>query len=230
MKIAGLQKLSLIDFPDKMACTVFTLGCNFRCPFCHNASLVLRAGENKAIGDTEIISFLKKRQGVLDGVCITGGEPLMQPELEDFIKQVKSLGYFVKLDTNGSYPENLEKLLLSGNIDYVAMDIKNSKEKYAETVGIDGYNIAPIEESVSFLMSGGVDYEFRTTLVKEYHTEDDVRRIGEWIAGARAYYLQNYKDSGDIIKDGLSCFEKDELTAFEKVAKKYVDSAELREI
>ncbi len=230
MKFFGIQKLTLLDYPGKVACTVFTGGCNFRCPFCHNASLVLRPGECKEISDAEVISLLKKRQGVLDGICITGGEPLMQNELEEFIKQAKELGYFVKLDTNGSYPDRLEKILAGGAVDYVAMDIKNSKEKYAETVGIDGFDIAPIENSVRILMNSGVDYEFRTTLVREYHTEEDIRLIGEWIAGARAYYLQNYKDSGDIIKGGLSGFEREELESFCRAAKEYVSTSELREI
>lgn len=230
MNFFGIQKLTLLDYPGKVACTVFTGGCNFRCPFCHNASLVLRPGECEAISDEDVLKFLKKRQGVLDGICITGGEPLMQPGLEEFIKQVKTLGYFVKLDTNGSYPEKLEKLLASGTVDYVAMDIKNSKEKYAVTVGIEDYDLAPIENSIRILMSCGVDYEFRTTLVREFHTEDDVHLIGEWILGARAYYLQNYKDSGDIIKGGLSGFEREDLERFLQRAKENVISAELREI
>ena len=230
MKFFGLQKLTLLDYPGKVACTAFTGGCNFRCPFCHNASLVLRPGECKEIDDDEILSFLKKRQGVLDGICITGGEPLMQPELSSFAEKVKSLGYFIKLDTNGAYPERLKKILSDGMIDYVAMDIKNSKAKYAETVGIKDYDIAPIEESVRILMSCNIDYEFRTTLVREYHTEEDIRLIGEWIKGARAHYLQNYKDSGYIIKSGLSGFETAEIKTFETILKDYVNSACAREI
>lgn len=229
MNFFGLQKLTLLDYPGKVACTVFTGGCNFRCPFCHNASLVLRPGECKAITDSEILSFLKKRQGVLDGICITGGEPLMQNDLEEFIKQVKSLGYFIKLDTNGSYPDKLENLLNTGLVDYVAMDIKNSKEKYGETVGIENYDVAPIEASVELLMKCGIDYEFRTTLVRELHSEDDMVAIGKWISDARAYYLQNYKDSGDIIKSGLSGFEKEEIMQFEAILKGYICSVSARE-
>jgi len=230
MDFFGIQKLTLLDYPGKVACTVFTGGCNFRCPFCHNASLVLRPGECKAITDSEILSFLKKRQGVLDGICITGGEPLMQNELGEFIKQVKSLGYFIKLDTNGSYPYKLEALLNTGLIDYVAMDIKNSKEKYGETVGIENYDVAPIEASIELLMKCGIDYEFRTTLVRELHSEADMIAIGKWIRGARAYYLQNYKDSGDIIKSGLSGFEKEEIMQFEAILKEYIYSVSTREI
>ena len=230
MNFFGLQKLTLLDYPGKVACTVFTGGCNFRCPFCHNASLVLRPGECKAITDSEILSFLKKRQGVLDGICITGGEPLMQNDLEEFIKQVKSLGYFIKLDTNGSYPDKLENLLNTGLVDYVAMDIKNSKAKYGETVGIENYDIAPIEASVELLMKCGIDYEFRTTLVRELHSKDDMIAIGKWISGARAYYLQNYKYSGDIIKCGLSGFDKEEITQFKSILKGYIYSVSAREI
>jgi len=230
MDFFGIQKLTLLDYPGKVACTVFTGGCNFRCPFCHNASLVLRPGECKAITDSEILSFLKKRQGVLDGICITGGEPLMQNELGEFIKQVKSLGYFIKLDTNGSYPYKLEALLNTGLIDYVAMDIKNSKEKYGETVGIENYDVAPIEASIELLMKCGIDYEFRTTLVRELHSEADMIAIGQCIGRARAYSLKNYKDSGDIIKSGLSGFEKEEIMQFEAILKEYIYSVSTREI
>ena len=169
MIIKGLQKTTLLDFPGKVACTVFTAGCNFRCPFCHNASLVTRPGDVDEISEESFFSYINKRKGILDGVCITGGEPLMSHGIEDFIRRIKQTGLLVKLDTNGAYPEKLKALLDEGLIDYVAMDIKNSREKYAMTVGLKEYP-EKIEESIKLIMEKAPDYEFRTTVVKELHT------------------------------------------------------------
>ena len=190
MQIYGLQKLTLLDFPQKTACTIFTGGCNFRCPFCHNGDLVL-GDLPEHINDDELFSFLKKRSGVLDGVCITGGEPLLNPDIDSFIKKIRDLGYLVKLDTNGSNPEYLKKLVEQGLVDYVAMDIKNSKEAYPKTVGIDTFDVSPVCESVEFLKKSKTDYEFRTTIVREFHTEDDIMKIGEWLKDSKKYFLQN---------------------------------------
>ena len=165
----GFQKMTLLDFPGKVACTLFTGGCNMRCPFCHNALLVKKAAELQEISEETILSYLKKRQGILDGVAITGGEPLLWPDLPLFIEKVRALGFLVKLDTNGTKPAFLKQLVEGGLVDYVAVDIKNSKEKYAETCGILGFSIQPVEDTVSFLLEGHVPYEFRTTVVSEYH-------------------------------------------------------------
>ena len=184
MRINGFQKLTLLDFPGHTACTVFTGGCNLRCPFCHNALLVTEADELEEYPEEEILAFLKKRQGILDGVAITGGEPLLQRDIRAFIEKVRALGYAVKLDTNGTFPKMLKELAEAGLLDYVAVDIKNSKERYAETTGIPRLDLSGIEETVRYLLEGHVPYEFRTTVVAEFHTPEDIRKIGEWIHGA----------------------------------------------
>ncbi len=204
MRIAGLQKLTLLDYPGKTACTLFTPGCNMRCPFCHNASLVLKPGEVESLREEDFFAFLKKRQGLLDAVCISGGEPLLQLGLSEFIKRIKGLGYLVKLDSNGSFPAELKKLVQSGDIDYVAMDVKNSLERYPETVGLPGFDTRPIEESIAFLMEGRVDYEFRTTVLKNFHGERELRELAEYLKPAPLYALQAYKDSGDVLRKRLN--------------------------
>ncbi|MBP3446622.1 MAG: anaerobic ribonucleoside-triphosphate reductase activating protein [Clostridia bacterium] len=211
MKICGFQKMTMLDYPGKVACTVFTGGCNFRCPFCHNALLVTEIDEDNLWEESEIIEYLYKRKGIIDGVCITGGEPLMQKDIAEFIGKVRETGLPVKLDTNGSYPDKLKALVADGLVDYVAMDIKNSKAKYPLTVGIPGYDISKIEESVEFLLSDAVDYEFRTTVVKELHTADDIAEIADWIAGAKRYFLQGFVDSGSLIGENLSAYRPQEM-------------------
>lgn len=226
---AGLQKLTLLDFPGKVACTLFTKGCNFRCPFCHNASLVVRTEEQRMYDNAEILAFLKKRVGILDGVAITGGEPTLMSGLYDFIKSVKEMGYAVKLDTNGTRPEVLKKLVLDGLVDYVAMDIKNSPEKYAYTSGLpSNYDLSKIEESIRFLMDGHVDFEFRTTVAKPFHTEEDFVKIGEWIKGSEKYFLQQFKDSGDIIGKEISSFNENEMGKFLNILLPFVPNTQLR--
>ena len=228
MFFAGFQKLTLLDYPGKVACILFTNGCNFRCPFCHNASLV-RAQDGADISDDEVLEFLKKRQGILEGVCISGGEPLIHNELKDFIREVKKLGYPVKLDTNGSFPKKLRELIGEGLVDYVAMDIKNSFEKYNETTGISA-DIDSIKESIEILINGNIDYEFRTTLVSGFHTTQDMQRIGEMIKGTKKYYLQNFVDSGDILCPGLAPLGEEEMELMRKTAEKYVSVTQIRGI
>ncbi len=230
MIIQGLQKLTLLDYPGKVACTIFTAGCNFRCPFCHNASLVINPQLNQNILMGEIFSFLKKRQGILEGVCITGGEPLIQEGIEAFMMEVKNMGYSIKLDTNGSFPKKLQKLVKAGLVDYVAMDIKNCPEKYGKTIGIDAYDIENIMESVEFLKTGSVPYEFRTTVVREFHQKADFEEIGKWIAGADKYYLQNFVDSGDLIQNNLRGYNKDIMEQAAEIVRKYVPNTSLRGI
>lgn len=228
MIFGGLQKLTLLDFPGSVACIVFTKGCNFLCPFCHNALLVNKVDQAQEIDEEEIISFLKKRTGVLEGVVITGGEPLLHPGLEDFIVRVRELGYRVKLDTNGSRPEYLKSLVSKGLLDYVAMDIKNSLEKYPKTAGIDRVNTQDIEESVDFLLLGKVPYEFRTTVTAELHTTQDIVSIARRIEGADKYFLQNFKDSGDLVGQGNSPVSEENLAEMCTFAKKYVKYCEKR--
>ena len=229
MLIKGLQKTTLLDFPGKVACTLFTGGCNFRCPFCHNASLVISPDMSDLISEEEFFSFLNKRKAILDGVCITGGEPLIQKDIEEFIIKIRELGFAVKLDTNGAYPDRLKSILDKKLVDYVAMDIKNQKEKYSLTCGTD-VDTDKISESIALLMRGDISYEFRTTVVRELHTPQDIAAIGEWIRGAKRYFLQSFADSGDIIEDGLSAYTTEEMAQILVFARKNVPSAELRGI
>ena len=229
MIIKGLQKTTLLDFPQKLACTVFTGGCNFRCPFCHNASLVLHAGEVEAIPEEEFFSYISKRKKMLDGVCITGGEPLLCPDIEDFILKIKNEGLLVKLDTNGTFPKKLEALLDKKLVDYVAMDIKNSKEKYALTAGVKEFP-SEIEESINIIINKAPDYEFRTTIVKEYHSIDEFTKIGELIKGAKKYFLQCYQYRDSVREKTLNPMTKEELTLCLEKVKPYVEYAALREI
>ena len=227
MNISGLQKLTLLDFPGRLAATVFLGGCNFRCPFCHNASLVLAPAECENIGEEELFEFLKQRKGKLSGVCITGGEPTLYPSLKDFITKIRAIGYAVKLDTNGTNPELLTELIEEGLLDYVAMDIKNSPEKYSLTAGTS-VNVEKIKKSVALLLSDKIDYEFRTTVVKELHTKEDFARISEWISGAKRYFLQTFKDSGDLIGSGFSADSEAETNEALKVILTNVPNAQIR--
>ncbi|MDO4304146.1 MAG: anaerobic ribonucleoside-triphosphate reductase activating protein [Bacillota bacterium] len=206
MLIVGLNKTTLLDYPGRVAATVFMGGCNFRCPFCYNRELVLEPTAGTSYSQEEVLAFLKKRKNILKGVCITGGEPTLQADLPDFIGEIRQLGYLVKLDTNGYKPEVLRRLLDKGYLDYVAMDIKNCPEKYAVTTGMNEegnrFDLGKIRESVSMLMDGDVDSEFRTTVVKELHTVEDMVKIGEWIKGCSKYYLQRFTDSGSTICEG----------------------------
>ena len=221
MKIHGFNKTTLLDYPEHLAATIFTGGCNFRCPFCHNGGLVLDPDSQPAIPEEEVLKFLQKRRGILQGVCITGGEPTLQPDLEDFIRKVKEMGYLVKLDTNGSRPEVLKSLLEKGLLDYVAMDIKASRENYAYAAGVRASDeiagmcttaaktptavhahvslLEKIRDSVELLKNGTVPYEFRTTVVKGIHTSEEFDAIGQWLAGCRAYYLQAYRENENIL-------------------------------
>ncbi len=229
MFISGLQKLTLLDYPGRVACTVFTGGCNFRCPFCHNAPLVLPERLAQDTDEEHVLAFLKKRTGILDGVAVTGGEPLIHKEIPAFLEKVKALGFSIKLDTNGSFPDMLESIVKAGLADRIAMDIKNSPERYAETVGLAHFDIAPVERSKEFLMSCGIDYEFRTTVVKGIHTEESLLGAAEWIAGAKEYYLQQFKDSGDVIAiDGLSAFDEKEMHALADAVARFVPSVRVR--
>lgn len=230
MRIDGLQKMTLLDFPGKVACTVFTGGCNFRCPFCHNALLVTKLPEKPDYTEDEILSFLEKRVGLLDGVAITGGEPLLNPDIGDFIRKIRDMGYAVKLDTNGSFPERLKAIVGEGLVDYVAMDIKNRREKYAETVGLKNLDLSKIEESVEFLKSGAVDYEFRTTVVKQFHTVEDIRAAAEWISGVKRYFLQNFVDSGELICEEVCGVDKETMLKMKSAAADFVPQTEIRGI
>lgn len=227
MKISGLQKLTLLDFPGKTACTVFTPGCNFRCPFCHNSVLIPSDCE-ALISEEQFFSFLVKRRRLLDGVCITGGEPLLQKDIADFCRRIKAEGFLVKLDTNGSLPDRLSYLIDNGLVDYVAMDLKNSKNRYAQTVGAENFDISPIEKSVDILMRSDIEYEFRTTAVREYHDRDSLLSAAEWIKGAKRYFIQPFKDSENVAFRNLHSFEKTDLESFKAEITRFVENTEIR--
>lgn len=203
MEIHGFNKTTLLDYPEHVACTVFTGHCNMRCPFCHNGDLVLMPGSQPTVEEEEFFAFLNKRKNILEGVAITGGEPTLQKDLGDFIHRIKDMGLLVKLDSNGLKPEVLRTLIEEKAVDYIAMDIKSSRENYARTVGIENLDLGPVEESVALLLEGRVPYEFRTTVIKQFHDEADFLRIADWIGGCEKYFLQSYVDSHRILKDFL---------------------------
>ena len=227
MLIKGLQKTTLLDFPGKVACTVFTGGCNFRCPFCHNASLVTSPNSVDTISEETFFSFLSKRQGILDGVCITGGEPMLMPDLEAFCQRIKAMGFAVKLDTNGSFPHRLRRMIEEGLVDYVAMDIKNSLDSYAKTCGLERMPEG-VEESIDLLMKGTLPFEFRTTIVRELHSEEEIEALAKRIAGCERYFLQLFTDSGDLLAEGMSAPDEEDAKKWLAAAKKYVPNAALR--
>lgn len=228
MHIGGLQKLTLLDFPGLVGCTVFLPGCNLRCPFCHNASLVLPERLTQPwLSEEDLMAFLQSRKGILDGVCITGGEPTLQAELPQLLCHIRDLGFRIKLDTNGTRPQVLKSLLEDGLLDYVAMDIKNSPDRYTETCG--GVDVLEqVRESAALLMDCGVDYEFRTTAVRPLHTPADLAKIGQWLTGAKAYYIQKFVDSGDLLSSGLSALADEEMEALLHVVTPYIPNTRLR--
>ena len=229
MVIHGIQKLTLVDYPGHPAAILFTGDCNFRCPFCQNAPLVLSSSSEPVIAEDEIFSFLKKRKGMLEGVVVTGGEPTLQSDLIPFLGRLKTLGYLVKLDTNGYRPDVLEKAMESGYVDYVAMDIKTSLDEYPVVAGIKDLDVSRIERSVELLKSGAVDYEFRTTVVEPLHHKENFEKIGELLKGCRRYYLQSFVDSGNII--GKNCFppSQEQLKNYLKTVSNYIESVSIRD-
>ena len=233
MKIAGLQKMTLLDYPGKVACTVFLPGCNFCCPFCHNAEL-LDGAISPLMDDRELLEFLAKRRGILEAVCISGGEPTLHPGLSDLLRAIKDLGYLVKLDTNGYRPEVLKRLVADGLLDYVAMDIKNSPSQYAVTSGLNGMDLTALEESIAFLMTGELDYEFRTTVVAQLHDAQSVREMGQWLLSlsggkkVRRFFLQPFVDRDTVVYSGLSAPAKEELDHYILCVQSFAEMAEIR--
>ena len=230
VKVHGFNKLTLLDYPGRLACTVFLGHCNFRCPFCHNAGLVLNPENEPVIPIEEILGTLKKRKGILDGVCITGGEPTVHKKLPEFVQQIKKLDYSVKLDTNGTNPQMVREMVKAGLLDYVAMDIKNSPEKYGETAGIVRADLEAIHETVEFLKSGEVDYEFRTTVTRELHKREDFLKIRKWISGSRRYFLQAYKESEQVIRPVYSSYSREQLENFRQLLLEEISQVEIRGI
>lgn len=228
MDIAGLQKTTLLDFPGQVACTVFLAECNLRCPFCHNASLVLPQRQvSPVMSLEELLSFLKTRRGKLDGVCITGGEPTLHRDLPELLREIKTLGFLLKLDTNGTRPDVLKSLMTAGLLDYVAMDIKNSPSRYRETCG--GVEVLPqVQESAKLLMTGAVAYEFRTTVYHPGHTPDALREIGQWLQGAKQYHLQHFVDSGDLIGQQMRPLTDEEMEALRSAVLPYIPNTAIR--
>lgn len=227
MLIHGLQKMTLLDYPEHVACTVFLSGCDFRCPYCHNFELV-DGSASPIMSEDEFFGFLDKRHGLLDGVAITGGEPLMRPDLASFIKKIREMGYLIKLDTNGYHPDRLKELLEENLLDYIAMDIKNSFEKYPTTIGLSDINISLIKDSISLIMGSGVDYEFRTTVIKEFHEKDDFEKIGTTICGAKRYFLQQFVERDTVPDCSLSAPSAEDMELFLRTARIHVKNAQIR--
>ena len=227
MTIHGLQKMTLLDFPGRVACTVFLGGCDMRCPFCHNAELI-DGSAPAALTEEELLRFLRSRTGLLDGVAVTGGEPTLRSDLSAFLGRIREMGYPVKLDTNGMHPERLEELIRADLVQYVAMDIKNSPERYARTAGLEHLDLAPVEASIRLLLEGRVDYEFRTTVVAELHDADSFRGIGPWIRGARRYFLQKFTDRETVPFEGLHAPEDGQLRAWAELMRPWVGEVSLR--
>ena len=227
MKIHGLQKMTLLDFPGRVACTVFFGGCDMRCPFCHNAEL-LDGTAPSVMDNEELLDFLKKRQGLLDGVAITGGEPLLQKDLPELAARIRELGYPIKLDTNGTHPDRLDRMIRDGLVQYAAMDIKNSPERYAETIGLKQFDITPVKESAAILMEGRTDYEFRTTTVAEFHDDESFEKIGPWIRGAKRYFLQRFTDRETVPFEGLHAPSEEQMRRWAEIIRPYVPGVELR--
>ena len=232
IRIGGLQRMTLYDYPDKVACTVFLAGCNLKCPYCFNRNYVFIPDNFEYIEPEEIFAYLQKRVGRLDAVCITGGEPLVQRELEPFLREIKNLGYLVKLDTNGCYPERMKNLFEEGLVDYIALDVKNVPGKYDETTGMNEgiFPADALKESVRWLLEGHVDYEIRTTVVRELHTEEDILAIAGTIRGTKRYCLQQYRDTGDLIQKGFSAYSKKEMIQILEKVREIIPAAVLRGI
>lgn len=228
MKIYGFNKTTLLDYPGHLAASLFLGGCNFRCPFCHNKNLVLNSEKEPYILEDEVLSYLEKRKNILEGVCISGGEPTLNIELESFIRKIKKLGLLVKLDTNGYLPDVLSSLYLDGLIDYVAMDVKSSKENYSRVAGVSLADLSRIERSVEFIKTKVKEYEFRTTVVKELHTASDFKSIGDWLEGASQYYLQSYRETENVISPIFTSYSKHELDEFCLTLQKYIKKVEIR--
>ena len=228
MRFYGFQKMTLLDFPGKVACTLFTGGCNMRCPFCHNALLVTELEQgNDTWDEAEVLTFLRRRKGLLDGVCVTGGEPTLYEDLPALLRQIRALGFAVKLDTNGTNPDMLEALAQEGLLDYAAMDIKNSPDRYAETCG--GVDLlGPVKRSAALLMAGAVDYEFRTTVCAPLHTPEEMAGIGRWLKGAKRYFLQPFVDSGELVGSGMKPLTKEEIEALRDSVLPDIPSTQIR--
>ena len=227
MKIHGLQKMTLLDYPGKVACTVFLGGCEYRCPYCHNTEL-LDMNAPELMNDIELLEFLKTRQRLLDGVAVTGGEPLLRNDIASLLERIKNLGFLVKLDTNGNHPDRLQEVVEAGLVDYVAMDVKNSRERYGETIGLPGFNISRVERSVEYLLSDKVEYEFRTTVVKQFHDEKSFEDMAGWIDGAQNYYIQSFVDRDTVPFGGLEACSVEELEKFREIVRPHVKNIEIR--
>lgn len=230
MNICGYQKTTLLDYPGHVAATIFTGGCNFRCPFCHNSDLVIGSLVTNNIFEEEIFAFLEKRKNVLSGICITGGEPTLQPDLVEFIEKIRSFGYKIKLDTNGYRPEIIADLLSRNLLDYIAMDIKAGYSNYSKVSGIPNFNMKFIEESISLIENSNISYEFRTTVVKELHSKNDFQEIALMLSSKSPYFIQSFKDSGNILIPGLSSYNIETLNNYLSMVKEKIPNAALRGI
>lgn len=229
LKIGGLQKLTLIDYPGKLSAAVFLVGCNFRCPYCHNPDLIKINPEKKYLNEESFFAYLKKRQGILEGVCVSGGEPLLFSELTVFLQKIKKLDYKIKLDTNGTSPDFLQKLINKKLIDFIAMDIKASPENYSQVCGVK-VDINKIQKTIKIIMTSGLAYEFRTTVLPKFHNLEEIEKIAKMIKGADKYFLQNFnnKITLDPSLNKEKSFTDKELVDLKKIALKYVKNCQIR--
>lgn len=223
----GMEKTSLVDYEGKIACVLFVGGCNFRCPFCHNSDLVLNSNQTPKLTEEEILDYLQKRKDILDGVVITGGEPTLYPSIFEIIPKIKSIGLLVKLDTNGTNPQVIQKLVEQNLIDYIAMDIKNGLSSYSKTIGTET-DLNKIKQSIEYIKNCGLSYEFRTTLVKELHAERDIKEIAVMLKDCKKLFLQKFVDSGSCIKNNLHEIPKEQAQNFKNILTPYVKKVELR--
>ena len=226
MNITGLQRTTILDYPGYVACIVFTSNCNLKCPFCHNSELIDKC--NPIMSSEDFFEFLKMRKDKLDGVCISGGEPLLQEDIISFITEIKRLGFLVKLDTNGTVPDKLKELLDKHLVDYIAMDVKNCMEKYAITCGFYNLNTTNIKTSINLIMNSGIDYEFRTTLVKGFHESYDMIRIANLLKGCKNYYLQKFKMSDNVLDKKCSSLSNEEMQRYLEIVRSQIPNAKLR--
>ena len=230
MVIHGLAKTTLLDYPEHVAATIFFGGCNFRCPFCHNADLVIDRTNTRSFSEDEILSYLKKRKGLIDGICVTGGEPMLAKDLSEFLYKVREIGISIKLDTNGFFPAKLKSIIDDNLCDYVAMDIKNTFEKYPSTVGIPSINVTPFIESIELLKTSKIDHEFRTTVCRPFHSAEDLSEIAKYLGPNEKYFLQSFVDSGNLIGKGVSGYSPNEMKQMLTEVRKFVPNADIRGI
>ena len=228
MQLFGMEKLSLVDYDGLVASTIFTGACNFKCGFCHNSPLVTGLSSLAPMSENTVLDYFRTRKNILEGVCISGGEPTLNKDLPEFVEKIKKLGLKVKIDTNGTNPDMIKLLYENGLADYFAMDVKNSPDAYSEIIGVKNFDITPVNKSVEYLMANVPDYEFRTTLIGKYHKEENILGIANWIKGAKKYFLQKFRESENCIIGGLDGVDKQTAERYISILRSYIPNTNLR--